>query len=1068
LEKYKIKKTYLGLKNKTLLWGRLLLCWVSAIGCICESFFVYAAAHTEPLQQQPAGAAFSPYLQNYPPQVYKASSQNWAIIEDKRGVMYFGNNSGILEFDGVDWRLIPTQGVGVRSFCRDSSGKIIVGGVSQMGYLSPDSLGNLRFVSIVDQIPPPYNHFKDVWFIQAARDAVYFVTDSVVYQWKNEKFSFFEVPISRYTSCNLLGGKLFLGLENGSIYELKQGKLSLYYDGKKLNAKITALLPYRNGQLLICTAEKGLFTLQDNLLVPIANKQLNDWLKQSDIWQAIRLPDGKYALATLRSGAVLLSAELELLRVWQKNIGLLNDEITAVFLDRYNDLWLTSYFGISRIEAYSSATYANEAAGLQGSITALLRHEGKLFVGTSLGVFYEHKNRFESVNGLKTEVWALCNVGKALFAATKAGVYQIIQGQAIRLAPGVAYSLFHSLQAPHILWVGFRDGLGILQRQEEEWFYAGRVPGINTEIRNIIQDANGVLWLETYANGIIRLEKNKSYQLLGTENGLASLSGNKIFNYRNQLLVWTELGAHTYDSAAQFFLPDTTFNPEVNDLTLTRTLNFLAPRMGQKGYWANISLVNDVNALSWIGVKGEYTKRFLRKNFIVDAMFAEPEADVVWMGSQTELVRFDNTVEEERRIKDPVIIRNVLAGRSQIIFAGALHDMQGNFSDKQHSVPQIDYVNNTIRFGYALPVYKKHASIEYQYFLEGFDKGWSEFTPETYQTFTNLPEGRYVFRVRARNLYEHLSQEASFSFVILPPWYRSWWAYILWSISVIGFIYGLVRWRLKALERENRLLEAKVAQRTAELQAANQALSEEKKKADALLLNILPFETAEELKATGCAAPRNYQMVSVLFTDFVNFTSTAARMTPTELLNELQACFTAFDDITVERGLEKIKTIGDAYMCAGGIPKANVTNPIDTTLAGLQMQSFMAEYLKNRPQNWTGWYARLGIHTGPLVAGVVGKKKYAYDIWGDTVNIASRIESTGEPNKVNISEVTYSYVKDFFVCVYRGKLPIKNKGEIGMYFVEAIKPELSVNGEGKVPNQRFWQELEIWKAQFRA
>jgi adenylate cyclase len=239
-----------------------------------------------------------------------------------------------------------------------------------------------------------------------------------------------------------------------------------------------------------------------------------------------------------------------------------------------------------------------------------------------------------------------------------------------------------------------------------------------------------------------------------------------------------------------------------------------------------------------------------------------------------------------------------------------------------------------------------------------------------------------------------------------------------WGISALGLVYGVVRWRFKALERENRLLEAKVAQRTAELQAANNALSEEKKKVDALLLNILPLETAEELKATGSAAPRNYQMVSVLFTDFVNFTSAAARMTPTELLRELQTCFTAFDDITVERGLEKIKTIGDAYMCAGGIPKPNVTNPIDTVLAGLQMQKFMAEYIQKQPANWIGWYARLGIHTGPLVAGVVGKKKYAYDIWGDTVNIASRIESTGEANKVNISEVTYSYVKDFFVCVY--------------------------------------------------
>ncbi|MCS6905605.1 MAG: adenylate/guanylate cyclase domain-containing protein [Bacteroidia bacterium] len=1024
-----------------------------------------------PLRGQPSASfspspIFSPYIKNYLPKDYRSSPQNWAIVEDTRGILYFGNNSGILEFDGVDWRLIPTAGVGVRSLCRDSSGKIMVGGVGQIGYLRPDSLGNLRFFSLVHNISSPYTHFKDVWFTQATRDAVFFVTDSVVYQWKNGKFTYYKVPISRYTSCNVFHGKLMLGLENGSIYQIYQEKLELFYEGRKLGAKITALLPYHSEALLICTSDRGLFTLEAGNIKPIRDNFLNEFFKQSDIWQGLRLPDGNYALATLRKGAILLSPELEFIQAFQKATGLNNDEITAVWLDRYNDLWVTTYFGISRIEIYSAVSFADENSGLHGSITALAEHQEKLWVGTTFGVFYQFQNRFEAIQGLRAEVWALCSTGDALFAATNKGVFEVSQGQAVRVVAGVANALFYSNKDPHVLYIGFRDGLGTLHRQKNQWSFVTRHPEINSEIRKILRDESNTLWLETYANGIIRLAANSPPQTLGTESGLPSLTGNKIFNYQNKILVWTELGAHIFDEQAQLFFPDTTFPSEINDLTAVQSLNFLLPEPTKKGYWVNISLTNDINSLGWIE-NNKYKQRFLRKNFIVDAFYVQQAGKIVWMGSQSELVRFNSTVIEDHAIKNAVIIRNVIVGKGQIIFAGALHDNQGNLSLRQFAIPQIEYANNTIRFGYALPVYKTHAAVEYQYFLEGFSKEWSDFTTETYQTFTNLPEGRYTFRVRARNLYGYLSQEASFHFIILPPWYRTWWAYILWVVSASGLIYGLIRWRIKALERENRILEAKVAQRTAQLQAANEALFEEKKKSDALLLNILPFETAEELKSTGRAEPRNYAMVSVLFTDFVNFTAAAARLTPNQLISELQACFTAFDDITVQRGLEKIKTIGDAYMCAGGIPKPNVTNPIDTVLAGLQMQEFMVQYIQSRQDNWAGWYARLGIHTGPIVAGVVGKKKYAYDIWGDTVNIASRIESMGEANKVNISEVTYGYVKDFFTCTYRGKLPIKNKGEIGMYFVEGIKPELSVNGEGKIPNEKFWQKLEEWKAQFK-
>lgn len=217
-------------------------------------------------------------------------------------------------------------------------------------------------------------------------------------------------------------------------------------------------------------------------------------------------------------------------------------------------------------------------------------------------------------------------------------------------------------------------------------------------------------------------------------------------------------------------------------------------------------------------------------------------------------------------------------------------------------------------------------------------------------------------------------------------------------------------------------------------------IAKEKKRSDELLLNILPEETAEELKATGTAKAKSFDMVSVMFTDFKNFTQASERLSAEELVHEINLCYSEFDRIIARHGLEKIKTIGDAYMCAGGLPVTNDTHPVDIVRAGIEFQEFIRLNKERREkENLPFFELRLGIHTGPVVAGIVGIKKFAYDIWGDTVNTASRMESSGEIGKVNISGPTYELVKDHFICTYRGKIMAKNKGEIDMYFVEGVK-----------------------------
>lgn len=272
------------------------------------------------------------------------------------------------------------------------------------------------------------------------------------------------------------------------------------------------------------------------------------------------------------------------------------------------------------------------------------------------------------------------------------------------------------------------------------------------------------------------------------------------------------------------------------------------------------------------------------------------------------------------------------------------------------------------------------------------------------------------------------------------------------------------------IEQKNELAEMneEINQRNEEInmqmeliEAQNETIKQEQQIADALLLNILPEQVADELKEKGKAQIRHHELVSVLFTDFKGFTRLAEIIPPEELVQELEKCFTMFDEIMEKHNLEKIKTIGDAYMAVGGLPVPNTTNFVDIVLAALEMQRSMDQLkIEKEIKGEPFWETRLGINTGKLIAGVIGKKKFAYDVWGDTVNTASRMESSGEVGRVNISGVTYELIKDFFICEYRGKIMAKNKGAIDMYFVNAIKPELSLDGKGLEPNEVFKNLLE--------
>jgi adenylate cyclase len=401
---------------------------------------------------------------------------------------------------------------------------------------------------------------------------------------------------------------------------------------------------------------------------------------------------------------------------------------------------------------------------------------------------------------------------------------------------------------------------------------------------------------------------------------------------------------------------------------------------------------------------------------------------------------------------------------------------------QQDSVPVINYIilnNDSILFPYSLvkdsliifqgklKLRHKNNNIafeieadrpfEYQFMLSGFSDGWSPWQKYTFKEYTNLYSGRYIFNVRYRDSDMRVGTMKSLSFTVLPKWYLSFPAIAIYCMLVIIIIWALYDQLNFRFARIQYSLEQIINNRTEDLII-------EKEKSDTLLQNVLPKNTAAEIMAKGKATKIKYNFVTVLFSDIQGFTKIAEEMNPEILIDELDKFFFHFDSVVEKFGIEKIKTIGDAYMCAGGIPEKNRTNPVEVILAALEMQQYMLK-LKTTSEisGMKFWDIRIGIHTGTVVAGVVGQKKLSYDIWGDTVNTASRMESSGDAGKINISGTTFEFVKEFFICEHRGKMPVKYKGELDMYFVNGIVDDLKDENNG--PNKRFLIKMQLIKLQ---
>lgn len=1063
-----------------------------------------------------------PTMMNYHHSEYRAETQNWSVVQDNRGLVYVANLSGILEFDGDSWRLITLPGNNfVTSLGIDSQGIIYAGSLGEFGYLKPDINGFLQYNSLLHLFPAEHRDFSYIWQIESTPEGIFFSNYDNLFRLKDDTVKVWEYR--RYSSFFNNDGRILVFNHNNpsELLYLKDDSL-VNIPGSELleNYRIRGIYPFDSENLLIYSDNKGFatipnpFTNKDKKLVakPLTGQSVSGFLKKNRFTYGKRLKNGHYAFATLKAGTIIMDSTGSAVNILNKNMGLQNETVNFLYEDRDKVLWLALDNGISSANMNLPIQFWNSKSGIKGSVLSIADFEEYIYAATWQGLYKMDKGhnmddmilsetgyisgKFQSTSNITGITWHLNTLtsgngdNTGLLVSGSDGLIFIDQNHKSKvIEQGNFYYSLQSKESPEIILAAGSNGLFVFHlsgKNSNSIRKIAEFPDFKyLEPYKMTEDHNLMFWITHRNDGISRIDlsglsfsdhlstndiKNNSELIdiyhFNSKQGLPENIRIEAFNYGNKVLFLSENGVFT-----------TTGNSSFNEDEYFKSISFHVDYLLRKFIsvrfiktctnnclWMQIydkrTREKKVVQLNYDHNKNHFTLNNNRFNFLsghtIDDIFFDEKNNASWIAADDFIYRYDND-KNLQRINFKCLIRNISVNKKPY-FGGktSKSEKKNKITNRVKSgVSGFSDHQNNMEFKYAVTDYFFPIHTVFSSKLKGLDKDWAPWTNQSSREFTNLDPGNYTFMVRARDAFGNESTLDSFSFQIFKPWHATNLAYLSYFLLATVIILIIVWIVNKQLLRIKYKLEKSIKERTSEIEEKQYQLAEEMKKSDQLLKNILPVQIAEELKNTGNVRPQYYDLATIMFMDFKDFSKISQFINPLKLINELNESFFKFDEIVQKHRLEKIKTIGDAYMCAGGIPEPNLTNPFDAILAAFEILNFLnvAE-----EKQWLS-DVRIGIHSGEIMAGIIGRNKFAYDIWGEAVNTASRMETSGEPGKINISGETYRLVKDFFDCEYRGKLEAKHKNQFEMYFVIRIRKEYSKDAEGTFPNDLFYEKL---------
>ena len=747
----------------------------------------------------------TPFVINYPRAEYEGGSQTWDIQQGANGMMYFANNNGLLEFDGVNWNVynLPNNS-NLRSIRSGSDGILYAGGYNEMGYYSLGESGGAVFTSFKHLVPEEFSNFGDVWKIFIHPDGVIFQTYTQLMLYNGNSIKVIESSSDFHFSFMINKEYYVNDMKNG-LMRYAMGELFPLKGMEPLIGKeIWGILPLNN-RLLIATASDGTYIYNGNSLQPIFD-QSTDFLKKNQIYSTRLLENDRVVYGTIQNGILICDENGKPLKHLNMDDGLQNNTILCIAVDYLGNLWLGTDHGIDYIKVNSPLTRISNNYGLSSGYAATLK-EDRLYLGTNQGLFTQKSDVFNSVlvdrkkmsliDETKGQVWSLSDIDGTLFCGHNNGAF-IIEGSDAKKISDIqgAWTFIQVPNLPNKIIGGTYTGLVLYGKEDGVWVFEKQLSGFSESSRQIDFDDDGTLWISHGYQGVYHLLFNNKYDSIIKVDFYNNNNSNipeqfaSLAKFDDKIMFLTSKGVLEYqEDKDDFFVneeytnifgdePIRAINRDVNqNIWYFNNTNVGVMRLGEDGKYVNISI-------PFKELEGSFIYSF-------DLVYPYDKRNV-FFGTENGFVHYQPNFNKDYSYKFQSYLLSMRTANTDTIY-------YNNNAVKDNVI--LRYDNNSAEFAFSSNDFENSNTILYSTFLEGNDRQWSAWHTRSTRTYTNLYEGKYTFKVKAMNIYATVSEEKVMSFRVLPPFYRSVAAYTLYMLVVFIIILIIIYWVKKRFAR---------------------------------------------------------------------------------------------------------------------------------------------------------------------------------------------------------------------------------------------------------------------------
>lgn len=765
-------------------------------------------------------------ITTYLPEDYNAQPRVLTAVQSDDGLMYFGLDYGIVEYDGVSWRPVLGEDASIiiRVLAKDPSGKIFYGGQDSFGYLELDPFGVSRTVSLFHLIPEDFLPVSDIWTIHFQDEFIFLQSRKHLFKLElGEDLSL--KSFKSWTSDTGFGyaffqdQTIFLHQIDKGLYKLQEDEIVLIPNTEVLGRdRLLVMQPFPGGSqpsYLLGSFTSG-FYLMDSKGLRQFPSQIDPLLDEGAIlYRGLSLEDGNYALAFLGVGVVIMNPKGEIIRRINSDQGLQSDTIFGLYSDQSKGLWILTENGMARADVNSPVLTYGKDEGINYSVISILKKGEEMYLGTRNGLFRfdPNSNKFKIVPEINSlEVLGITVDGEDIIVAgQKLNVLRdgkIISLDNPKSGTRPIYTLIPK-NNPNMLYVATSTGLSVYSKglsSKSPWEYIGDVPGIDRFIFHFFEDKDGAIWAPGLGVLFQVTTKGKDLRTMDIEghkvNSFDIGQDGVFYLIAGEIHILTSEGMKKFSKSEGKFVKAKDFEAvegkmiDFNESSFgrvwmeTKEGKILLNRQADNGTYQEDRTPSAINP---------YLSLY---NFM-------DEDSIIWFGTTKGLVRFDPKKDTQADKPFFTLLRRIETKTDTLELVGFGRDK---------NIPARELKANSLRFEFAAPYFEEEKKTRYQTFLQGFDLEWVDWNDNKFKEYTNLSPGSYTFRVRALSNTGKISEEAVFSFIVLPPWYATWWAYLIYALLLGGIISAIVRWRSQKLQAENRILEERVNERTAALE----------------------------------------------------------------------------------------------------------------------------------------------------------------------------------------------------------------------------------------------------------